>query len=267
MGNKYLIYQLAVYLGTPSFYNLLGDLIKEESKSEKIIITRTEGKQWVILDSKGYVPEKLTFENLEELLLKLNDVKVLKFSFNTYLLFDGELEDKILIKYLSLLFEKEEELFEKYRLESVVDRLSYQLSGIENIVKTLGKKIKEEDFIETLLSSLSEIFFSTVGLYSIEDYKLIRKFGNLSIPDEIEFFDIMLEELNKGKIFNIFNFTEEQKAYYDVFYIKYIVPYFKEGNLKYLLTVSRDTPIEKEENEVFETIIKISRFLYEENSI
>ncbi|KAF2955176.1 hypothetical protein [Marinitoga sp. 38H-ov] len=267
MENKYLIFQLAAYLGTPSFYNLLGDLIKEESKSEKVIIVRSEGNQWVVLDSKGYIPEKLAYDTLEELLVKLNNVKVLKFPFNTYILFDGNLQDSILIKYLGLLFEKEEELFEKYRLESIIDRLSYQLSGIENIVKTLGKKMKEEDFLETLLSSISEMFFSTVGLYSYEDLKLIMKFGSLNIPEELEFFDHMLDVLNKGQNCTVFKFTEEQKAYYDVFYIKYIVPYFKNGSLKYLLTISRDTNIEKEENEVFETITKITKFLYEENAI
>ncbi|WP_129408380.1 hypothetical protein [Marinitoga lauensis] len=200
------------------------------------------------------------------MLLKLEDVNVLKFPFNTYILFDGNFEDKNIIRILSMLFDKEEEIYEKYRLEMVVDRLSYQLSGIESIVRLLSKKMKEQDFMETLLSSISEIFFSTVGLYSV-DKKLLKKFGKLSLPEELELFDNMSEGLINGKTFNLFNFTDEQKAYYEVFNIKYIVPYSKEGVLKYIVAISRDTPIEKEEMGVFDTVQKITRFYYEENAI
>ncbi|GAB6189676.1 hypothetical protein JCM30566_14170 [Marinitoga arctica] len=266
MENKYLIYQLGAYLGTPSFYNLIGELIKNETNSSKNIIVRSEGEKWVILDSKGYNPKQLSFDNFEEILVKIEDINILKFPFNTYILFDGKFEDKTLIKLLSMLFDKEEELYEKYRLEMIIDRLSYQLSGIESIVKMLSKKIEEKDFLETLLSSISEIFFSTVGLYSSEK-QLIKKMGRLSLPEEIEFYDNMQNGLNEGKIYNIFNFSDEQKAYYDVFNIKYIVPYLKEGVLKYYITISRDTPIEKEESEVFETIFRITKFFFEENSI
>lgn len=266
MGNKYLVYQLAAYLGTPSFYNLLGEMIKNETSSSKCIILRSEKEKWVILDSKGYNPKQLSFDTFEEIILAIEDVNVLKFPFNTYILFDGKFEDKTLIKLLSMLFEKEENIYEKYRLEMIVDRLSYQLSGIENIVRMLSKKIKEEDFMDSLLSSISEIFFATVGLYSVEK-GLIKKVGRLSLPEEIELYDNMQDGLNSGKIYNIFNFSDEQKAYYDVFNIKYMVPYLKNGVLKYIMTISRDTPCEKEEGEIFETIFKITKFFFEENAI
>ncbi|OQY08360.1 MAG: hypothetical protein B6I29_05605 [Marinitoga sp. 4572_148] len=231
MGNKYLVYQLAAYLGTPSFYNLLGEMIKNETSSSKCIILRSEKEKWVILDSKGYNPKQLSFDTFEEIILAIEDVNVLKFP-----------------------------------LEMIVDRLSYQLSGIENIVRMLSKKIKEEDFMDSLLSSISEIFFATVGLYSVEK-GLIKKVGRLSLPEEIELYDNMQDGLNSGKIYNIFNFSDEQKAYYDVFNIKYMVPYLKNGVLKYIMTISRDTPCEKEEGEIFETIFKITKFFFEENAI
>ncbi|SHE57355.1 hypothetical protein SAMN02745164_00716 [Marinitoga hydrogenitolerans DSM 16785] len=266
MENKYLVYQLASYLGTPSFYNIIGELIKKETNSEKIVIVRSEKNKWIILDSKGYNPKKLDFDTLEELMIELEDVNILKFPFNTYLLFDGSFEDKMLIRILNMVFDKEEEIYEKYRLEMVVDRLSYQLSGIESIVKLLSKKMDEKDFMDTLLGSISEIFFSTVGLYS-QDKKLLKKFGKLSLPDEIELFEGMNEGLINGKSYNIFNFTDEEKAYYEVFNIKYITPYSKNGELKYILVISRDTVIEKEESDVFETVQKITRFFFEENAI
>ncbi|KLO21370.1 hypothetical protein X275_09375 [Marinitoga sp. 1197] len=261
-----IVYQLAIYLGTPSFYNILGDLLLKESKSTKMLIVRSEKDKWIILDSKGYNPEQLSYDTFEELLLKLEEVNILRFPFNTYLLFDGKFKDKNMIRMISMLFDKEEELYEKYRLEMVVDRLSYQLSGIESIVKMLSKKMDEKIFMDTLLSSISEIFFSTAGLYST-DRKLLKKFGKLSLPDELELFENMEKDLNDGKAFNIFNFTDEQKAYYEVFNIKYIMPYLKNGTLDYILVISRDTKLEKEEADVFETVQKITRFFFEENTI
>lgn len=264
MENKYLSYQLAASLGTPSFYNLLGDLLMEESNSNKLIIVRADKERWIILDSKGYNPKKLDYDTLEELTLTLEDIKMLKFPFNTYILFDGKFEDKILLKMLMMLFEKEESIYEKYRLEMVIDRLSYQLSGIENIVKIFSKKIKEEDFLDTMLGIISEIFFSTAGIY--EQNKLIKKNGKLMLPEDIEIFDTM-SKLEKGKSCNIMNLSDSNKAYYNVFNIKYIIPYLKEGVVKYLLVISRDTPFEKEEAGVLETIQKITQFFFEENAI
>ncbi|AEX85544.1 hypothetical protein XO10_05675 [Marinitoga sp. 1135] len=262
--NKNLIYQLAIYLGTPSFYNLLGDLLKDESKSEKVVIVRAERDKWIILDAKGFAPEKLAYDSLEELLIKLEDVNMHKFPFNTYVLFDGQFEDKAILRILMMLFEKEAELYEKYRLETIIDRLSYQLAGLENLIKYLSKQIKEEDFVEAILGSLSEMFFSTVAVYSPEK-QLIKKVGKLTVPDELELFEGM--NLEKGDGYYTFNFTEEQKLYYDVFNIKCLLPYLKHGELKYIYVISRDTPFEKEETEILETIKRITQFFFEENAI
>ncbi|MDK2945324.1 MULTISPECIES: hypothetical protein [Bacteria] len=262
---KYInkILELVSTIGTPSFHSLLGELLITETKSSKLLIVRNIEKSWVILDAQDVTPKKLEFNDLEELLQEYPDLFPFEFSFSTFILCDGRFEDENNIQYLNNAFAKEENLYEKNRLETVIDRLSYQLSAIKSLVLNLSEPLKEDDFIEIIQSTLSEMLFGGVYTYKISGMQanLFSKIGFYELDwNSICLDEILLSTVEMGSIL-LLEDVDGLDAYKDK-KIKAVFPVGSLENDAYLIFILRDTFIEQEERLFISTIHKIIEHFY-----
>jgi len=262
---KYInkILELVSTIGTPSFHSLLGELLVTETKSNKLLIIRNIENSWVILDAQNITPKKLEFDNLEDLLQEYPGLFPYEFAFNTFILCDGSFEDENNILYLNNSFEKEEHLYEKQRLETIIDRLSYQLSAIKSLVLNLSEPLKEDSFIEIIQSTLSEMLFGGVFTYKISGMQAnyFSKIGFYDLDwDSINLDEILLSAVEMGSTLFLedVNGMEEFKDNK----IKAVFPVGSLDNESYLIFILRDTNIEQEEKLFISTIHKIIEHFY-----
>ena len=262
---KYInkILELVSTLGTPSFHSLLGGLLLTETKSNRMLIVRNIENSWIILDAQNITPKKLEFYSLEEVIQDYPDLFPYEFSFSTFIICDGIFEDENNILYLNNAFDKEKDLFEKQRLETIIDRLSYQLSAIKSLVLNLSEPLKEESFIEIIQSTLSEMLFSGVYTFKISGMqaKYFSKIGFYELNEEnFDLDEIMLASVEMGNtlILEDVNGLDDLKRKK----IKAIFPVGSVENEAYLIFVLRDTNIEQEEKLFISTIHKIIEHFY-----
>lgn len=262
---KYInkILELVSTIGTPSFHSLLGGLLITETKSSKILIFRNIENSWVILDAQNITPKNLEFNKLDELLQEYPDLSLFEFSFKTFVLCDGNFEDEDNINYLNDAFEKEEHLYEKQRLETIIDRLSYQLSAIKSLVLNLSEPLEEDSFIEIIQSTLSEMLFGGVFTYKLSGMqaKFFSKIGFYDLDwDSIDLDEILLSTIEMGNIL-LLEDVDDLKDFKNK-KIKVVFPIGSLENGAYLIFILRDTNIEQEESLFISTIHKIIEHFY-----
>jgi len=251
------ILELVSELGTPTFHSLLGQLIKTETKSTKIVILRCYDNQTVVLDAQDVRVADLEYDSFENALSAFELPNLFEFSFATFILCDGNFEDEESIFLLNKAFSKEEELFEKNRLMTINDRLSYQLSATESLVLNLSEPLEENTFLEIVQSSLSELLFGSVFTYKISGTKahLFSKIGYLDInTPTLTMDEILLSSVEMGLPLFIeeieeFDFLKQKK-------VKIILPIGNYDGESFLFLVVRDTKIEEEEKMFIDTIFK-----------
>ncbi|HOO75696.1 MAG TPA: hypothetical protein PLS66_10410, partial [Tepiditoga sp.] len=164
------ILELVNNIGTSSFHSLIGELILAETKSNKLLILRYYDGLFAVLDAQNIIPQKLEYSDIEEILSETGFLNMYEFSFGTFILCDGEITDIEIIDLINGSFDKEKDFFEKDRLMTVVDRISYQLSSIESLVLSLSEPLTEESFIDIVQSSLSELLFSGITTYRVNKF-------------------------------------------------------------------------------------------------
>lgn len=257
------ILELVSSLGTPSFHSNIGQLIYSETQSEKLIMIRNIDDLWIVLDAKKVVPSKLEYTSLEEMLSEFQLENVFEFPFSTYILCDGTFEDPDTIEYLSNAFEKEGELYEKNRLITVIDRLSYQLSSIESLVLNLSEPLQEERFIDIIQSSLAELLFCSASTFKINGLKAkkISEIGYIkSSKDSIDLDEILLSCVEMSLPLNLDDVDGLETLKKDK--IKVIIPIGDLENDSFLIFITRDTKIEEEEKLFINTIFRIIQHFY-----
>lgn len=257
------ILELVSSLGTPSFHSQLGELIKTETKSTKVVFIRYIEDMFIIFDAQGVVPKKLEYINLDEAVQEFDQLNMFEFSFNTYILCDGEFEDYEIIELLNRSFEKEEDLYEKNRLETVIDRLSYQLSAIKELVLSLSEPLNEESFIEIVQSTISELLFSSAITYKVNAMKA-NKISNIGYID-LDIDSIKMDEILISSIemkYALIMEDIQELEYLKEKKVKSIIPIGELDNEAYLIMVIRDTKIDPEEKLFVEAIFRIIQHFY-----
>lgn len=262
---KYIkkILELVSTIGTPSFHSLLGELLMTETKSNKMLIVRNIENSWVILDAQNTTPKKLEFDDLEEIIQEYPNLFPYEFSFSTFIICDGNFENEENIQFLNNAFEKEENLFEKQRLETIIDRLSYQLSAIKSLVLNLSEPLNEESFIEIVQSTLSEMLFSGVFTYKISGMQAnyFSKIGFYELDNEyFDLDEILLSSVEMGSPLLLEDVNGLDKLKNKK--IKAVFPVGSLENEAYLIFILRDTNIEQEEKLFISTIHKIIEHFY-----
>ena len=262
---KYIqkIIELVANLGTPSFHNLLGNLIVSETHSSKMIIVRFFENLWVVLDAKNVFPSKLEYQNIEDIIREAGLEKIYDFPFDTYVLCDGKFEDEETSRMIVQAFEKEKELFENQRLLTVIDRLSYQLSSIESLVLNLSEPLSIEKFMEIVASGISELLFCSVSIYRVNERKALKteEYGRLKLNiDEFELSEELMHSIEISSPIIINRYNKFQDKAFDK--IKAVIPVGTFENDTFLLFITRDTSIEEEEKLFINTIYRIIFHFY-----
>ncbi|BBE30443.1 hypothetical protein OSSY52_05840 [Tepiditoga spiralis] len=257
------ILELVSSLGTPSFHSNIGQLIYSETQSNKLVMIRNIDNIWIVLDAKKIVPSKLEYTSLEEILSEFQLENIFEFPFSTYILCDGNFEDTDTIEYLSNAFEKESELYEKNRLMTVIDRLSYQLSSIESLVLNLSEPLQEEKFIDIIQSSIAELLFCSASTFKVNGLKAtkISEIGYIkSSKDFIDLDEILLSCIEMSLPLNLDDVDGLETLKEDK--IKVIIPIGNLENNSFLIFITRDTKIEEEEKLFINTIFRIIQHFY-----
>lgn len=255
------ILELVNNIGTSSFHSLIGELILAETKSNKLLILRYYDGLFAVLDAQNIIPQKLEYSDIEEILSETGFLNMYEFSFGTFILCDGEITDIEIIDLINGSFDKEKDFFEKDRLMTVVDRISYQLSSIESLVLSLSEPLTEESFIDIVQSSLSELLFSGITTYRVNKFigTKISEIGfNTVKKDEIELNEVILSclEMQMPLI------DENHDISYIDEKVKVVIPIGDNNSQNFLFMVLRDTKIEEEEKLFVSTIFRIIQHFY-----